>query len=257
MIGLLSDFRVRLGGCVLALALVGGLGVVTQAKDPAAGTEDIGAPDPHGGEPDRAVLSGARRRWQGADRRERGLARAARRHSDRRGQGDAAVDRAAADHFGPGRLGAGPRPDRVDARRLPSWRRWLVQGTGPLAAGDGRPPVLRSRPTGVNRGMASVPCQVPGSDFWFVGASSAAAGRRGRAGADESGQHQRRGRTSRCTPRAGCRTYRMPAVSSYRPGGPPRSTWARWRRSMRDLALHVRLQRWPGGAGGPRQRHER
>jgi hypothetical protein len=47
-----------------------------------------------------------------------------------------------------------------------------IQGTGPLAAGT----VGTSTTTatdGVNAGMASVPCQVPGSDFWFVGASGA------------------------------------------------------------------------------------
>jgi hypothetical protein len=47
-----------------------------------------------------------------------------------------------------------------------------IQGTGPLAAGT----VGTSTTTaaeGVNQGMASTPCQVPGSDFWFVGASGA------------------------------------------------------------------------------------
>ena len=51
-----------------------------------------------------------------------------------------------------------------------------IQGTGPLAAGT----VGTSTTTateGVNQGMASVPCQAPGSDFWFVGASGAS-GRR-------------------------------------------------------------------------------
>nr|WP_202892607.1 DUF5719 family protein [Kribbella shirazensis] len=48
-----------------------------------------------------------------------------------------------------------------------------VQGTGPLAAGTVGTSTTTA-PEGVNRGMASVPCQVPGSDFWFVGASGAA-----------------------------------------------------------------------------------
>ena len=47
-----------------------------------------------------------------------------------------------------------------------------IQGTGPLAAGtDGTSTTPAQE--GVNRGMASVPCQLPGSDFWFVGASGA------------------------------------------------------------------------------------
>ncbi|WP_350278449.1 DUF5719 family protein [Kribbella sp. HUAS MG21] len=47
-----------------------------------------------------------------------------------------------------------------------------VQGTGPLAAGTVGTSTTTAQ-EGVNRGMASVPCQLPGSDFWFVGASGA------------------------------------------------------------------------------------
>jgi hypothetical protein len=47
-----------------------------------------------------------------------------------------------------------------------------IQGDGPLAAGTVGTSTTTS-PEGVNRGMASVPCQLPGSDFWFVGASGA------------------------------------------------------------------------------------
>jgi hypothetical protein len=47
-----------------------------------------------------------------------------------------------------------------------------IKGTGPLAAGTVGTGTTTAQ-EGVNRGMASVPCQVPGSDFWFVGASGA------------------------------------------------------------------------------------
>ena len=47
-----------------------------------------------------------------------------------------------------------------------------IKGTGPLAAGTVGTSTATAQ-EGVNRGMASVPCQVPGSDFWFVGASGA------------------------------------------------------------------------------------
>jgi hypothetical protein len=47
-----------------------------------------------------------------------------------------------------------------------------IRGTGPLAAGAAATSTSTAT-DGVNRGMASVPCQVPGSDFWFVGASGA------------------------------------------------------------------------------------
>lgn len=47
-----------------------------------------------------------------------------------------------------------------------------IKGTGPLAAGTVGTSTTTAQ-DGVNRGMASVPCQVPGSDFWFVGASGA------------------------------------------------------------------------------------
>lgn len=47
-----------------------------------------------------------------------------------------------------------------------------IKGIGPLAAGTVGTSTTTAQ-DGVNRGMASVPCQVPGSDFWFVGASGA------------------------------------------------------------------------------------
>ncbi|WP_328997219.1 DUF5719 family protein [Kribbella sp. NBC_00709] len=47
-----------------------------------------------------------------------------------------------------------------------------IQGAGPLAAGTVGTSTTTSD-DGVNSGMASVPCQQPGSDFWFVGASGA------------------------------------------------------------------------------------
>ncbi|HEY3560116.1 MAG TPA: DUF5719 family protein [Kribbella sp.] len=46
-----------------------------------------------------------------------------------------------------------------------------IKGTGPLAAGTVGTSTTTAPDDEVNRGMASVPCQLPGSDFWFVGAS--------------------------------------------------------------------------------------
>ena len=40
---LLSDARIRLGACVLAMAMAAGLGILTQAKEPVTRAE--GAPD--------------------------------------------------------------------------------------------------------------------------------------------------------------------------------------------------------------------
>lgn len=48
-----------------------------------------------------------------------------------------------------------------------------INGTGPLAAGTVGTSTTTAPDDEVNRGMASVPCQLPGSDFWFVGASGA------------------------------------------------------------------------------------
>ncbi|WP_427884948.1 DUF5719 family protein [Kribbella sp. GL6] len=48
-----------------------------------------------------------------------------------------------------------------------------IKGTGPLAAGTVGTSTTTAPDGEVNRGMASVPCQLPGSDFWFVGASGA------------------------------------------------------------------------------------
>jgi hypothetical protein len=47
-----------------------------------------------------------------------------------------------------------------------------IKGTGPLAAGTVGTSTTTAQ-DGVNRGMASVPCQLSGSDSWFVGASGA------------------------------------------------------------------------------------
>ncbi|GAA2802939.1 DUF5719 family protein [Kribbella solani] len=47
-----------------------------------------------------------------------------------------------------------------------------IQGAGPLAAGTVGTATTTAK-DGVNAGMASVPCQMPGADFWFVGASGA------------------------------------------------------------------------------------
>ena len=43
---LLSDPRIRLGVCVLAMAVIAGLAVVTHAKEPNTRPEDAAAPAP-------------------------------------------------------------------------------------------------------------------------------------------------------------------------------------------------------------------
>ena len=175
MIGLLSDFRVRLGGCVLALALAGGLGVVTQTKEPATGAEDIVAPT-------RTVVNRTALSCPvpGAGGKVQNVVNAV---SPELPDGTPIAEGkeaplsiaplpATSDPVGSvlvrGRIASSPAATKLAPL--------AVQGTGPLAAGTAATSTSTAT-EGVNRGMASVPCQVPGSDFWFVGASTAA-GRR-------------------------------------------------------------------------------
>jgi hypothetical protein len=168
---LLSDVRIRIGACVLAMAAAGGLGVVTHAKEPVTRPEGAGgatrtivnrtalscpAPGP-GGKVQSAV-----------DSVSPGLP-----------DGTPVAPGAATP------LSIGPLPATSDpigsvlvrgkiastaktAKPVPL----SIRGIGPLAAGTvGTSTTVSTE--GVNRGMASVPCQLPGSDFWFVGASGA------------------------------------------------------------------------------------
>ncbi|MDX6235681.1 MAG: hypothetical protein QOG10_496 [Kribbellaceae bacterium] len=176
MIKLLSDIRFRLAACVVALGVVAGVGVVTHAKAPAAqasGTEratrtvvnrtalSCPAPGP-GGAVQTIVNAVAPVLPDGTP---------------------TAAGNATPLNIAPLSPTANPVGSVLVRGRLTSTQSTTkldpvaVRGTGPLAAGT----VATSTSTatdGVNRGMASIPCQVPGSDFWFVGASGAATGRR-------------------------------------------------------------------------------
>jgi hypothetical protein len=169
--GLLSDARIRLGACVLALAIAGGLGVVTQAKKPVTRPEG-------GGAQTRTVVN---RTALGCPVTGPG------------GKVQSVVDAVspALPKDTPVATGDGtplaiaPLPatsDPVGAvlvrGRIASTAKnskpepLSIQGIGPLAAGTVGTSTTTSA-EGVNAGMASVPCQLPGSDFWFVGASGA------------------------------------------------------------------------------------
>lgn len=175
MIKLLSDLRFRLGACVVALAVVAGVGVVTHAPAPATQAKDTGrgtrtvvnrtalsCPAPGAGGKVLTVVNAVAPVLPGGT--------------------PTAVGNATPLSIAPLSANANPVGSVLVRGRLAStpWTTKLdplaVRGTGPLAAGA----VATSTSIaidGVNRGMASIPCQVPGSDFWFVGAS-AAPGRR-------------------------------------------------------------------------------
>jgi hypothetical protein len=175
VIKLLSDLRFRLGACVIALAVVAGVGVVTHTPAPAAKAKDTGrgtrtvvnrtalsCPAPGAGGKVQTVVNAVAPVLPG------GTPMAAGNTTPL----SIAPLSATANPLGSvlvrGRLTSTPWTTKLDPL--------AVRGTGPLAAGT----VATSTSIatdGVNRGMASIPCQVPGSDFWFVGAS-AAAGRR-------------------------------------------------------------------------------
>lgn len=175
MTALLADFRVRLGACLLVLALVAGLGVVTKAEQPAVRSADVAAPT-------RTVVNRTALSCPvpGAGGRTQHVVTAVAPALP-----DGTPTAEGADQpltIGPLPPTANPVGSVLVRGRIASTARTTkldplaVEGTGPLAAGA----VATSTSTaseGVNRGMASVPCQLPGSDFWFVGAS-AAPGRR-------------------------------------------------------------------------------
>ncbi|MEV5965868.1 DUF5719 family protein [Kribbella sp. NPDC051952] len=170
---LLSDPRIRLGACVLAMAAVAGIGVVTHPKAAVTRPEAAAVPEPAvvnrtalscpalapapGGTMS-SVVSGVSPTLPDGTPTASGsdapLAITALK-ADANPVGSLLVR---------GQIGSSP----VSTKPAPL----SIHGTGPLAAGT----VGTSTTTataGVNRGMASVPCQLPGSDFWFVGASGA------------------------------------------------------------------------------------
>ncbi|GAA3591742.1 DUF5719 family protein [Kribbella ginsengisoli] len=175
MSGLLSDVRIRVGACVLAMAAAGGLGVVTHAKEPVTRPEGAGgvtrtivnrtalscpAPGP-GGKIQSAVDSVSPQLPEGTP---------------------VAPGAATPLSIGPLPATSDPIGSVLVRGKIASTAKTAkpvplsIRGIGPLAAGTvGTSTTVSTE--GVNRGMASVPCQLPGSDFWFVGASGAA-GRR-------------------------------------------------------------------------------
>ncbi|WBQ03979.1 DUF5719 family protein [Kribbella sp. CA-293567] len=175
MSGLLSDTRIRLGACVLALAVAAGLGVVTHAKEPVTRPEGAAAQT-------RTVVN---RTALGCPVTGPG--------GKLQSQVDAVspfLPKDTPTASGDGTpLAIAPLPTTSDpvgsvlargkVASTPKSSKPVplsIQGVGPLAAGTVGTSTTTST-EGVNRGMASVPCQLPGSDFWFVGASGAA-GRR-------------------------------------------------------------------------------
>lgn len=172
---LLSDARFRVGACLLALAALAGLGVLTNtpADTPEAqAAEDAGrtvvnrtalaCPVPGAGSKVSTAVNAVApvlpdgTPTAGGDTSPLSIGRLA------------ASSDPLASLLVRGRLASTPQTTKLDPL--------TVRGSGPLAAGT----VATSTSTateGVNRGMASIPCQAPGSDFWFVGAS-AAPGRR-------------------------------------------------------------------------------
>jgi hypothetical protein len=172
---LLSDFRFRFGACVVALAAAGGLGVVTHPPGPTP-------PATREAEASRTVVNRIALSCPapGAGGKVQTVVNAV---SPILPEGTPTAGGATAplsiaplpptsDPLGSlrarGRLGSTAPTTKLDPL--------AVRGTGPLAAGT----VATTTSTaseGPNRGMASIPCQLPGSDFWFVGAS-AAPGRR-------------------------------------------------------------------------------
>ncbi|MEU4196288.1 DUF5719 family protein [Kribbella sp. NPDC026611] len=172
MTRLLSDARVRLGVVVLAMAAIAGLGVVTHPKKPVTDTQQASA------EPQRTVVNRT------------ALACPALAPGGKMTSLVSAVSPTLPEGTPTATgtdqpLSIAPLPATSDPVGSVLVRGKVattaaavkpeplsIKGTGPLAAGT----VATSTTTatdGVNKGMASVPCQVPGSDFWFVGASGA------------------------------------------------------------------------------------
>jgi hypothetical protein len=169
--GLLSDLKFRIGACVLALALAGGVGVVTKPK--AATTRAEGVEEPARTVVNRAALACP---VPGPGVKTQSLVSAV-APTLPEGTPTAAGDEAPLS-IAPLDTTANPVGSVLARGRIASTAPTSklatlgIQGTGPLAAGTAAT-ATTTAPEGVNRGMASVPCVVPGSDFWFVGASGA------------------------------------------------------------------------------------
>ncbi len=171
MSGLLSDLRVRVGVCVLAMAAAGGLGVVTQPKTAVTRPDSVGGPTQT--IVNRTALgcpvpSVGGKLQSSVDAVSPLLPKDTPTAAGTANPLSIAPLPATSDPVGSvlvrGRVASTPK----SAKPVPL----SIQGVGPLAAGTVGTSTSTST-EGVNRGMASVPCLLPGSDFWFVGASSA------------------------------------------------------------------------------------
>jgi hypothetical protein len=172
---LLSDLRIRIGACVLAMAVAGGLGVVTSAKTPVTRPEGVG-------EPTRTVVNRTALSCPvpGAGGKSQSYVNAVSPYLPKdtpTAEGKAAPLSIAPLPTTSDPVGSVLVRGKVATTSSTSKPEILsIQGTGPLAAGTTGTSTSTAA-AGVNRGMASTSCQLAGSDFWFVGASSAA-GRR-------------------------------------------------------------------------------
>lgn len=168
---LLSDMRIRVGACLLAMVVAGGLGVVTSAKPPVTRPEGVG-------EPTRTVVNRTALSCPvpGAGGKTSSYVNAVSPYLPK--------DTPMADGKATP-LAIAPLPKTSDPVGSVLVRGKMasttstakpetlsIQGTGPLAAGT-TGTATATATAGVNRGMASISCQLAGSDFWFVGASSA------------------------------------------------------------------------------------
>jgi hypothetical protein len=171
VIRLLSDSRVRLGVVVLAMAAIGGLAVVTHPKEPVTSPEATAAPAPavvNRTALSCPVLASGGKVTSVVNAVSPTLPEGTPTASGTESPLSITPLAAKADPVG-SLLVRGKIASSTPATKPEPLS---IQGVGPLAAGT----VGTSTTTateGVNKGMASVPCQVPGSDFWFVGASGA------------------------------------------------------------------------------------
>ncbi|WP_405056159.1 DUF5719 family protein [Kribbella sp. NBC_01505] len=172
MSSMLSDPRIRLGACVLAMAVVGGLGVVTHPKQPKVGPE-AASQTPARTVVNRTALACPALTGDKQTAVVNGVAPALPEGTPTASGDESPLSiiplASTADPVGSllvrGKIGSSTATSKPQTLS--------IRGTGPLAAGAvGTSTTVAT--TGVNAGMASAPCQLPGSDFWFVGASTAA-----------------------------------------------------------------------------------
>ncbi|MFF1823744.1 DUF5719 family protein [Kribbella sp. NPDC058245] len=175
MSSLLSDPRIRLGGCVLAMAVVGGLAVVTHPKQPDVNPQ-AASQSPARTVVNRTALACPALTGDKQTSVVNGVAPVLPEDTPTAGGNATPLSISPlATTSGPvgsllvrGKIGSSTATAKPETLS--------IRGTGPMAAGAVGTSTTVST-TGVNSGMASAPCQLPGSDFWYVGASTAA-GRR-------------------------------------------------------------------------------